>query len=41
MEVFGTVSPWALRTEVCVYVFIGAYSVVVSCLLFVVICNYS
>ena len=37
-DVLGTVSSWVLRMEVSQYVFISAYNVVVSCLLFVVIC---
>ena len=40
-EVFGTVSSWVLRMEVCEYVFIGAYTVGVSCsLLYVIIHKY-
>ena len=32
-EVFGAVSSGVLRMEMCEYVFVGAYNVVVSCLL--------
>ncbi len=34
----GTVSSWVLRMEASQYVFVSAYNVVVSYLLFVVIC---